>query len=36
LAMIRGVDVENVSPVEGYAARDLARAIASKLTRPGG
>lgn len=36
LAMIRGVDVEQVSPAEGYAARDLARAIASKLTRPGG
>ena len=36
LAMIREVDAEKVSPVEGYAARDLARAIAGKLTRPGG
>jgi tetratricopeptide (TPR) repeat protein len=36
LAMIREVDAENVSPVEGYAARDLARAIAGKLTRPAG
>ena len=36
LAMIREVDAENVSPVEGYAARDLARAIAGKLTRPVG
>jgi chemotaxis protein methyltransferase CheR len=34
LAMMRRVDVENVSPVEGYAARDLARAIAGKLTGP--
>ena len=36
LAMIRAADAENVSPVEGYAAQDLARAIAGKLTRPGG
>jgi chemotaxis methyl-accepting protein methylase len=32
LALMRGGDVEAASPVEGYAARDLARAIASKLT----
>ncbi len=35
LALIRGGDVENVSRVEGYAARDLARAIATKLTVSG-
>ena len=32
LALIRSDGVESVSPVEGYAARDLARAIARKLT----
>jgi chemotaxis methyl-accepting protein methylase len=36
LALMRGGEVENVSQVEGYAARDLARAIATKLTAPGG
>jgi chemotaxis methyl-accepting protein methylase len=35
LALMRGGDVENATQVEGYAARDLARAIASKLTRSG-
>jgi chemotaxis methyl-accepting protein methylase len=34
LALMRGGDVEQASPVEGYAARDLARAIANKLTGP--
>lgn len=37
LALMRGGDdAENVSRVEGYAARDLARAIATKLTGSGG
>jgi chemotaxis methyl-accepting protein methylase len=35
LALMRGEDVGNVSRVEGYAARDLARAIATKLTVSG-
>jgi chemotaxis methyl-accepting protein methylase len=35
LALMRGEEVENVSRVEGYAARDLARAIATKLTVSG-
>jgi chemotaxis protein methyltransferase CheR len=34
LALIRGGEAAHVSPVEGYAARDLARAIAGKLTGP--
>lgn len=35
LALMRGGEVEKVTQVEGYAARDLARAIATKLTAPG-
>jgi chemotaxis methyl-accepting protein methylase len=36
LALMRGDKVETISQVEGYAARDLARAIATKLTAAGG
>jgi chemotaxis protein methyltransferase CheR len=35
LALMRKGEADQHSPVEGYAARDLARAIASKLTAPG-
>lgn len=35
LALMRGEDVVTVSKAEGYAARDLARAIATKLTVSG-